>query len=109
VASELSETRVSATEFGRIAWAVADAARRQGLAVPGFRSRPGLPGQPRTIRRGRGSAAAIVAVSLRGRSRAQVATDLVDGVLAANGLAGAAARSMRARLLDAARASAMAA
>lgn len=78
-------------------------ARRRGLAVPGFRSPPGVAGADRTVRRLR-DGGAIVAVRLRGRSLPDIVADLVDGVLAANGLArdGEAGAAHRSALLAAA-------
>ena len=78
-------------------------ARRRGLAVPGFRSPPRLPGAVRSIRR-RPDGSVFVAVRVHGRSVEDVVTDMVEGVLAANrsasGEAGAAAEH-RAALLEA--------
>ncbi|MEA2973358.1 MAG: hypothetical protein QOG82_1816 [Actinomycetota bacterium] len=79
-------------------------ARRRGLAVPGFRSPPRLPGAVRSIRR-RPDGSVFVAVRVHGRSVEDVVTDMVDGILAANrsasGEAGAAAAEHRAALLEA--------
>ncbi len=58
-------------------------ARRRGLAVPGFRSPPRLPGAERSIRR-RPDGEAVVAVRVHGRSIEAVVADMVEGVLAAN-------------------------
>lgn len=67
-------------------------ARRRGLAVPGFRSPPRLPGAHRTIRR-RTDGTAVVAVRVRGRTMEAVVSDMVEGVVAANRLSpGDAAR-----------------
>ena len=78
-------------------------ARRLGLDVPDFRSPPGLPGRDRTIVR-RPDGTASVAVRVRGRSPYEVVTDLVEGVLAVNGLSGAGAvghrRALRAAAAD---------
>lgn len=74
----------------------ADAARRLaavahagGLVVPAFRSPPRVPGARRTLRRHPGGA--VVSVVLRDRPFPEVASDMVDGVIAANRLAGAPA------------------
>ncbi|MEW6153784.1 MAG: hypothetical protein AB1673_07325 [Actinomycetota bacterium] len=84
--------------------AFADAARRlaaecraRGLEVPGFRSPPGRQGAVRTLRR-RADGGVIVAVTVRGRPLAEVLADMVEGVVAANGLAGQAASEARAGL-----------
>ena len=76
------------------------ACRSQGLVVPGFRSPPARPGVDRTLRR-RPDGGAIVAVRVRGRSLAAVVADLVDGVLAVNGMGGAEAETVRRELLAA--------
>jgi len=70
--------------FSAAVRAVAQEARSLGLAVPGFRSPPGLAGVDRTIRQSRG--ALIVAIRLRGRPFADVVADVVDGILVANGV-----------------------
>lgn len=75
-------------------------ARRHGLTAPGFSSPPRRPGAERTIRRMRGGGV-LVAVRVRGRSADEVAIDMVEGVIAANGLTGAAAAGWRAALLAA--------
>lgn len=66
---------------------LAAAARRQGLVVPGFRTPPRLPGADRTLRH-RGSGPPTVAVRLTGRPWSAVLADLVEGVVATNGLHG---------------------
>jgi hypothetical protein len=71
--------------------------RRLGLTVPGFRCPPKLVGVDRTLRR-RGTGSAVVAVRLKGRPLPAVLADMIDGVLAANGLTGAAADSVRSQL-----------
>ncbi len=66
---------------------LSDGARRQGLTVPAFRSPPRLAGCERTIR-WRPDGGATIAIRLRGRLWVQVLADMVDGVVAANGLRG---------------------
>lgn len=83
--------------FARAAGLLAAEARRQGLAVPGFRSPPRRPGVDRSLRR-RPPGNAVVAVRLRGRPAVAVLADMVEGVVAANGLAGAPAERCRDRL-----------
>ncbi len=73
-------------------------ARRRGLAVPGFRSPPRLPGAERSIRR-RPDGAAVVAVRVHGRPLDAVVTDMVEGVLAANRSAAGDPSELRAALL----------
>jgi hypothetical protein len=82
--------------FATTACALAHAARAHGLAVPGFRSPPGVSGANRTLRR-RGASASI-AVRVRGRPWADVLTDMIEGIVVVNGLSGAAADAARAAL-----------
>ncbi len=84
----------------------ADAARRLGaatraggLVVPAFRCPPRVPGAARTVRRYPGGA--VVSVTLTGRSRDEVAADMVEGVLVVNRLEGEAALRFRTALLEA--------
>jgi hypothetical protein len=76
------------------------AARAAGLAVPAFRCPPRLTGARRTLRRYPGGA--VVAVQLKGRSFAEVAADMVEGVLVVNRLEGEAATRLRPVLAEAA-------
>lgn len=84
----------SALDFGEISRLVAGEARRHGLVGPSFRSPPRLDGVTRSIRR-YPNGQWLVSVRCRGRSVADVAADMVDGVLLANGLDGAAAEGWR--------------
>lgn len=77
-------TSGSAVEFAQAARVLARVARTQGLVVPGFRSPPKVVGAQRTLRRHSGGA--VVAVQVRGRPWFAVAADMVEGVVAANGL-----------------------
>ena len=72
-------------------------ARRNGLRMPGFRSPPRLRGVARSVRR-RSDGGATIAVVVRGRPWAAVVADMVEGVIVANGLSGAAADRARAKL-----------
>jgi hypothetical protein len=74
--------------------------RRMGLAAPAFRSPPRLAGVDRTLRR-RPDGGAVVAVVLRGRPWMAILADLIDGVVAANRLAGVAADRVRSSLWEA--------
>jgi hypothetical protein len=85
--------------FAELARRIGAAARAAGLVVPAFRSPPRRPGVPRTIRRLPGGP--VVAVLLRSRPPADVVSDMVEGVLVANGLRGDAATRMRTTLLQA--------
>jgi len=86
----------SSLRFARAVQALAHAARTHGLLVPGFRSPPRLGGVQRSIKRWPGGA--TVAVVVRGRPWPAVQADLVEGVVAANGLSGPGADAARAAL-----------
>jgi len=84
--------------FARLAARLAAACRAAGLEPPAFRSPPRLPGATRTVRRL--PAGTVVAVTLRGRPFAEVARDMVEGIVVANGLRGDAAVRVRTALLE---------
>jgi len=88
---------VSALQFAVLARRLADEARRLGLVPPAFRSPPGLDGPRRAVRRHRGGRTTVV-VRREGRRTADVAADMVDGVVVANSLAGRRAVTCRAAL-----------
>src|SRR5258708_18524138 len=75
------------------------AARAAGLVVPAFRTPPRRAGVARTIRRLPGGP--VVAVRLRSRPPADVVTDMVEGVIVANGLTGDAAARLRTTVVEA--------
>jgi hypothetical protein len=79
--------------FSQAARRLGAAARAAGLVVPAFRSPPRLAGARRTLRRYPGGA--VIAVRVKDRPFADVAADMVEGVLVVNGLAGDAATRMR--------------
>lgn len=83
--------------FAELARCIGAATRAAGLVVPAFRTPPRRSGVPRTIRRLPGGP--VVAVRLRSRPTADVVTDMVEGVLVANGLTGDAAGRVRESLL----------
>src|SRR4051794_20368090 len=85
--------------FAELARGLGAAARAAGLEVPAFRSPPRRPGAPRTIRRLPGGP--VVAVRLRDRSPTEILVDMVEGVVVANNLDGAAATRVRSALLRA--------
>ncbi len=92
----MSVTSISSApsvRFAVTARAVADGARELGLVVPAFRSPPRLPGVSRTIVRKPGGV--VVSVLAKGRPFGVLVGDLVEGVVVANGLAGAAAGEVR--------------
>jgi hypothetical protein len=86
--------------FARTARRLGAAARAAGLTVPAFRCPPRVAGVARTIRRYPGGA--VVSVRLHARPFAEVAADMVEGVIVVNRLEGEAATRMRAALTDAA-------
>ena len=92
---------VDSVRFAGAARAIADAARSLGRVVPGFVSPPRLAGVDRSLRRRPGAAPPAVAVRRAGRPLALVVADMVEGVVVANRLTGAAAEHARRRLLAA--------
>jgi hypothetical protein len=82
--------------FAAAARSLGQAARLRSLTVPGFRSPPGIAEVHRTIRRRRGVPS--VAVRLKGRPWSAVVSDMIEGVVVANGLTGARADRARAAL-----------
>jgi hypothetical protein len=86
--------------FARAARRLGAAARAADLTVPAFRCPPRVAGVARTIRRYPGGA--VVSVQLRDRPFAEVAADMVEGVVVVNALEGEAATRMRAALATAA-------
>ena len=90
-----------ALRFASVARSLAGEAGARGLVVPGFRSPPRLPGARRTLAR-HPDGGAVVSVVVRGRPLADLAADMVEGVLAANGVHGARAEAHRPALLAAA-------
>jgi hypothetical protein len=83
--------------FVDICTTLTTAARALGLVPPSFRSPPGVAGAVRSIRR-RGVDDAVVSVAHRGRPWPVVVADLVEGIVVANGLSGAAALRARSAL-----------
>jgi hypothetical protein len=86
--------------FSQAARRLGAAARAAGLVVPAFRCPPRVAGARRTLRRYPGGA--VVAVQVKGRPFAEVADDMVEGVLVVNRLATDAATRMRPVLAEAA-------
>ena len=87
----------TSVRFAHAVRALAAAARAEGLRAPGFRSPPRTSGAVRTVRRW-GDGGATVAVATKGRPWAAVLADLVEGVVVANRVQGAAADRARAAL-----------
>jgi hypothetical protein len=92
---------VDSVRFAGAARAINGAAQGLGLVAPGFVSPPRLAGVDRSLRRRPGAAPPAVAVRRRGRPESVVVADMVEGVIVANGLTGAAAERARIRLLAA--------
>lgn len=76
----------------RHVWRFAEAGRRlaaaatgMGLQVPAFRTPPRIAGLDRTIRRAP-DGSVLVSVRSRGRAWSAVLADMIEGVVAANGL-----------------------
>ena len=82
-----------------VARELAVATRAAGLAVPAFRSPPRIAGAVRTLRRYPGGT--VVSVRLRDRPFDAVVADMVEGVVAANRLAGEPALRARTYLAEA--------
>jgi hypothetical protein len=93
-------TGTTALCFSAAARQLGDEARRHGLACPGFRSPPRLPGARRTIRWS--AAGPVIAIAIRDRPVGEVVVDMVEGLVVANRLRGSAAAVARRRLLAAA-------
>lgn len=90
----------TAVRFANAVRALADAARRQGLQPPAFRSPPRVSGASRTLRRNR-DGSVVVAVAVHDRPWAAVLGDLVEGIVVANALDGPAAAGARTALWSA--------
>ena len=82
--------------FAAAARSLGQAARLRDLVVPSFRSPPGIEGVHRTLRCRRGVPS--IAVRLKGRPWSAVLSDMIEGVVVANGLTGARADRARAAL-----------
>ena len=86
--------QASSISFANAARTLAREARGRGLVVPAFRAPPRVAGADRTLRR-RPDGGATVSVQLRGRPWPAVVADMVEGIVVANGLAGADADGCR--------------
>ncbi|MFN0092557.1 MAG: hypothetical protein ACKVWR_20175 [Acidimicrobiales bacterium] len=84
-------------QFAGAVHLLAERSRGLGLVMPAFRSPPRLVGVERSLRR-RSDGGATVAVRIRGRPWAAVLADMIEGVVAANRLAGAPADACRSAL-----------
>jgi hypothetical protein len=92
--------RVATTlEFSAAARSLTREARQRGLVAPSFRCPPRLVGVDRSIRRR--ADGAVVSVRVRERPWPAVLADMIEGVVAANGLGPPQADRVRAELWDA--------
>jgi hypothetical protein len=76
---------VSFADFSDLVTTLGAWARRRGFRVPGIQSPPRVPGADRVVRRFQGEVR-TVAVTVRGRTRTDVVSDVVSGILVANGI-----------------------
>lgn len=93
---------MNALEFAHLARVLGAAARERGLSAPSFRSPPRLVGVTRSVRRQMrdDGEVATVAVLLRGRGRAAVLGDMIEGVVVANRLRPPVADRVRSELWE---------
>ncbi len=91
--------KATSLRFAAAARSLGSAARSRGLAVPGFRSPPRVPGAQRTMRR-RPAGGMSVAVTIRDRPFVAVVADMVEGIVVANDLAGIEATRVRTALWE---------
>ena len=89
----------STARFAHAARTLTREARRRGLVGPSFRCPPRLAGVDRTLRRRPGGG--VVAVRVRGRPWPAVLADMIEGVIAVNGLTPPRATRVRTELWDA--------
>ena len=84
--------------FAHAARTLGREARRRGLVAPSFRCPPRVVGADRTLRRRPGGG--VVAVRVRGRPWPAVLADMIEGVVAVNGLSPPAATRVRTELWE---------
>lgn len=87
----------STVEFAHAARRLTRAAGRRGLVGPSFRCPPRLVGVDRTIRRRTDAegGGAVVSIRVKGRPRAAVLADMIEGVVIANRLVAPEADRLR--------------
>ena len=93
-----SPAPASTVDFASAARTLTSEARRRGLVGPSFRCPPRLVGVDRSIRRR--ADGAIVSVRLRGRPWVAVLADMIEGVIAANGLTAPQSDRLRGELWE---------
>jgi hypothetical protein len=84
--------------FGWWGQQLCTACRRLGLLAPSFQSPPAIEGADRTLRRTTDGRGVVISVRLWPRPLARIRGDMIDGILAANGLRGARADDVRRQL-----------
>jgi len=87
---------MSSLDYGTAARSRARAARLRGLLVPVYASPPARSDLDRSIRRRNGSP--VVSIRLRGRPRAAVIADMIEGIVVSNSLEPARADLVRSAL-----------
>lgn len=87
---------LTSLQFAAAVRTLGNAARHEGLAVPGYRSPPKDPAADRSLRQTT-DGSWVVAVRVRGRPHGSVLFDLLDGLAHANGLPLADPRLARVR------------
>ena len=87
-------TQATSIDFAEAARQLSDQARSLGLLVPAFRSPPRIVGLTRTLRR-RADGTVSVAVAFKHRPWFAVISDMIEGIVAANDLAGPVAARAR--------------
>ena len=84
--------------FAHAARTLTREARRRGLVAPSFRCPPRIVGADRTLRRRPGGG--VVSVRVRERPWPAVLADMIEGVIAVNGLSPPAATRVRTELWE---------
>ncbi len=88
----------STVHFAHAARTLSREARRRRLVAPSFRCPPRLVGVDRSLRRRPDGA--VVSVRVRGRPWAAVLADMIEGVIAVNGLSPPQATRLRTELWE---------
>lgn len=90
-------------DFAAAARALTREARRRRLVAPSFRCPPRIVGVDRSIRRRPSTGAgAVISVRVAGRPLAAMLSDMIEGIVVANGLRAPHADRVRSELWDAA-------
>lgn len=79
----MSDTALTSLQFAEAVRTLGNAARHEGLAVPGYRSPPREPGVDRSLRR-TADGSWVVSVKVKDRPVGSVLFDLLDGLAHAN-------------------------